>query len=51
MFRKQLIFLCAILTMPLVSKGEHLVGGEIYYECLGNDEYLITLKVYRPMFV
>ena len=50
MLRKQLIFLFAILTMPLVSKGDHLVGGEIYYECLGNDDYLITLKVYRDCF-
>ena len=47
---KQFIFLFAILTMPLVSKGDHLVGGEIYYECLGNDDYLITLKVYRDCF-
>lgn len=29
------------------SQATHLVGGELYYECLGNDEYRITLKVYR----
>jgi len=50
MLRKCLILFCAIAAIPLVSKGEHLVGGEIYYECLGNDEYLITLKVYRDCF-
>jgi len=25
----------------------HIVGGEMYYEAWGNNEYLITLKVYR----
>jgi len=35
------------MVIPFVSKGDHLVGGEIYYECLGNDDYRITLKVYR----
>ncbi|MCF8459304.1 MAG: gliding motility-associated C-terminal domain-containing protein [Flavobacteriales bacterium] len=47
MFRRFLIFLFTILSIPLISKGDHLVGGEIYYECLGNDNYQITLKVYR----
>lgn len=47
MLKKQLIFMCAFLAMAFVSKGDHLVGGEIYYECLGNDNYRITLKVYR----
>jgi gliding motility-associated-like protein len=27
-----------------------LVGGEIFYECLGGDEYLITLKIYRDCY-
>ena len=25
----------------------HIVGGEMSYRCLGNDDYEITLKVYR----
>lgn len=25
----------------------HIVGGEIYYDCLGNNDYRITLKLYR----
>jgi gliding motility-associated-like protein len=29
------------------SRAGHLVGGEIYYECLGGSEYVITLKIYR----
>lgn len=29
------------------AKATHLVGGELYYDCLGNNQYRITLKVYR----
>lgn len=29
------------------AKATHIVGGEISYECLGNDDYFVTLKVYR----
>jgi len=25
----------------------HIIGGEVFYECQGNDDYLITLKIYR----
>lgn len=28
----------------------HIVGGDIYYECLGNNNYRITLKVYKDCF-
>lgn len=36
-----------MLLIPLGSDAWHIVGGEIYYECIGNDDYIITLKVYR----
>jgi len=29
----------------------HLVGGEIFYECLGNGKYMIGFKVYRDCTV
>ncbi|MCB0479156.1 MAG: gliding motility-associated C-terminal domain-containing protein [Crocinitomicaceae bacterium] len=25
----------------------HIVGGEISYECLGNDQYRVTIEIYR----
>lgn len=28
----------------------HIVGGEIYYECLGNNQYRVVLKVYRDCY-
>ena len=29
------------------ARASHIVGAEIRYECIGNDEYIITLDVYR----
>lgn len=28
----------------------HIVGGDMYYECLGGNDYQITLKVYRDCY-
>lgn len=36
--------------MPLSVSATHIVGGEIYYTCLGNNNYKITLKLYRDCF-
>lgn len=36
-----------ILLFPLQLFASHIVGGEMYYDCLGNNQYKITLKVYR----
>lgn len=30
--------------------ASHIVGGEMYYDCLGNNQYRITIKVYRDCF-
>jgi len=35
--------LCAGITI----QAAHIVGGELYYDYLGNNQYLITLVVYR----
>jgi PKD repeat protein len=45
-------FLSAILVTiscctVLQVSATHIVGGDIHYECLGGNEYLIVLKVYR----
>ena len=39
------IVLAFILSSNLYAK--HIIGGVMSYECLGNDMYKITLKVYR----
>lgn len=41
------ILLLFLVVVPYSCLGTHLVGGELYYDCLGNNEYRITLKVYR----
>lgn len=40
-------FILLLVFHFLEVKATHIVGGEIYYDCLGNDNYRITLKVYR----
>lgn len=40
----QLIFLLALFSECFAT---HIVGGEIFYECLGGNTYRITLKIYR----
>lgn len=39
------IFLFAFAVNPL--KAEHIIGGEIYYECVGEGSYLFTMKLFR----
>lgn len=36
-----------VLLSSTAAKAWHLVGGEMYYECLGNNQYKITMIVYR----
>jgi gliding motility-associated-like protein len=38
------LFSCTLL------KAAHIVGADFYYRCLGNNEYEITLKVYKDCF-
>jgi gliding motility-associated-like protein len=39
-----------ILLSPKFVLGTHIVGGELTYQCLGNNNYQITLKLYRDCF-
>ncbi len=41
-----LLFFICFFTANM-TYATHIVGGEMTYECLGNDNYRITLKVYR----
>ncbi len=45
-------FLIAFLFLLNTTKvsATHVVGGEMTYRCLGNNEYEITLRVYRDCF-
>jgi len=42
-----LILLIFMLCMVQRTYAAHIVGGEVTYECLGNDNYRFTLQIYR----
>ena len=39
-----------LLLGSFQSKATHIIGGEVNYSCLGNNEYELTLTVYRDCF-
>lgn len=47
---KKLFLFAVFLALFGVSKASHIVGGELYYDCLGNNQYRITLKLYRDCY-
>ncbi|PCJ24813.1 MAG: hypothetical protein COA97_09145 [Flavobacteriales bacterium] len=45
---KKLLFIIIFLGLLIpTTKATHIVGGELYYLYLGNNDYQITLTVYR----
>ena len=46
------IFLSLILLLCFnsLAHGFHIVGGEMYYECIGNNQYVFHMKVYKDCF-
>jgi len=44
------VFSAFLLLMPTKARASHIVGGEITFECLGNNQYRIILDVYRDCF-
>ncbi|MES2140481.1 MAG: PKD-like domain-containing protein [Bacteroidota bacterium] len=47
---KHYILLLFLTLLSLKNFATHIVGGEIYYDCLGGNNYRITLKAYRDCF-
>lgn len=35
------------MILQTIGKSTHIVGGELYYDYLGGNNYQVTLKVYR----
>lgn len=44
---KRIVLSIGIVFIYLNAMATHIVGGELYYDCLGNNQYRITLKIYR----
>ncbi|HSH66585.1 MAG TPA: hypothetical protein VLB84_12535, partial [Bacteroidia bacterium] len=45
MLRKYIVVICLFFS-TVQSFATHIVGGEIYYDCLGANKYYVTLKLY-----
>ncbi len=43
-------FLLVLLIYGAEANASHIVGGELYYDCLGGNQYRITLKLYRDCY-
>lgn len=39
-----------LFALPSTLKATHIVGGEMTYTCLGNDQYEVTLTIFRDCF-
>lgn len=41
------IILGILFFLSPTLRAAHIIGGEITYECLGNDSYQFTMRIYR----
>lgn len=48
--RKFWLTILSVLSATFTLQATHIIGGELYYDCLGGNQYRITLKVYRDCF-
>lgn len=47
MHTKKFILLLGLVLIPFTLCASHFMGGELTYECLENDLYKITAKLYK----
>ncbi|HMC96139.1 MAG TPA: hypothetical protein VKG92_00655, partial [Flavobacteriales bacterium] len=45
MLRK--LLLIVLVSLGVTARATHMSGGEIYWDCLGNNQYRITMVIYR----
>jgi gliding motility-associated-like protein len=48
---KRFFLFISILIFAYNAKATHLIGGEIYYECLGNNTWVVGVTMYRDCYV
>lgn len=48
---KRLFLFISMLFFAYQAKSTHLIGGEIYYECLGNNTWVVGVTMYRDCYV
>ncbi len=47
---RPILLIAAFLFLPLLADATHIVGGRIFYECLGENSFRITMKIYRDCY-
>lgn len=50
MMHRFLLIVTLLTGFSLNLSATHIVGGEITYECLGNNQYRVNLSVYRDCY-
>lgn len=44
----KILILCLLLSGPAITaSASHIVGGEVSYKCLGNNQYQVTVNIYE----
>lgn len=41
------LLLGLLLFIAINTNAAHIIGGEVYYDSLGNDQYQVTFEIYR----
>jgi gliding motility-associated-like protein len=49
-YRYALLIAAAMIFLTLQARATHIVGGEMTYTCLGNNQYEIKLTIFRDCF-
>ncbi|MEX1188822.1 MAG: PKD domain-containing protein, partial [Bacteroidia bacterium] len=47
MKKRLLISILFVVAQAFSLNATHIIGGEIYYDCLGNNQFRVVLKLYR----
>jgi gliding motility-associated-like protein len=45
--RSFLLIIISIMALCREAGAEHIIGGEMYYECIGPGQYIFTMKLWR----
>ena len=45
-----IVFLVVLFSLPKINFATHIVGGEVYYDFLGNNKYKVYLEVFRDCY-
>jgi gliding motility-associated-like protein len=47
---KELILISSLFLLALTAKANHILGGNITWECLGGNQYAVTFTMYKDCY-